>query len=201
MGKFIAGVIIGILGVAAGAYIYVHYGFLNMQADQPIAGIERFYLRGAMDRYAERFAPVVKNPLQPTDETLIQGIRLYKSNCAVCHGGPLIPISEVGRGLYPRAPQFLQDSPDMPEHENYWIIKHGVARTGMPAWDKVLSDADIWKLTTFLGKMEVLEKLSPAVQEAWKSSGEQELGVQPKTSLPAPAMPKSGQHEGHHHHD
>jgi thiosulfate dehydrogenase len=199
MGKFIAGIIIGVLGVAVGAYVYIHYGYLNMQADVPVAGIERIYMRGAMDRYADRYAPPAKNPMQANDDTLIAGIRIYKSNCAVCHGGPDKPISEVGLGLYPRAPQFLKDSPDMPENQNFWIIKHGIGRTGMPAWDKLMSDAEIWQITTFLAKMDDLDKLSAAVQQAWKSGGQAELGAQPAAQQPVPAMPEHGHHDHHGH--
>jgi hypothetical protein len=44
----------------------------------------------------------------------------------------------------------------------------------MPAWDKTLSDSDIWKLTAFLTRV---EKLPPAVQDYWKKSS----GVNPPT--------------------
>jgi mono/diheme cytochrome c family protein len=201
VGKLITGIVIGVLGVAAGSYVYLHYGFINMQADRPIMGLERVYMGDAMDSYAGRFAPRVANPVQASDAVLIEGIRLYKSNCAVCHGGPDVPVSGVGAGLYPPAPQFLKDSPDMPQNQNYWIIKHGIARTGMPAWDKVLSDNDIWKLTAFLSKMEELDRLSPAVQEAWKTGGQIEVGAQQKpgaSPVRIPAMPRPSGHAHSH---
>ncbi len=205
MSKFIIGIIVGLVALAAGIYVYVHYGFIKMEADQPINPVERFYLHDAMDKYAERYSPKANDPLTPDDATLIHGMRIYKSNCAVCHGGPFKPISDVGMGLYPHAPQFLQDAPDMPPNQNYWITKHGVARTGMPAWDKSLSDSDIWTVVTFLSKMEDLEKLSPAVQQEWKSAPQAELGAQQHPSAPGaqppqatPAMPKA-KPQGHQH--
>ncbi len=198
MRKFVVGIIVGLVGLAAATYVYVHYGFLNMEGDQPINRVEFFYLGDAMDNYVARYAPKVKDPLAPDDATLIKGIRIYKSNCAVCHGGPFKPISDVGLSLYPRAPQFLQDSPDMPDNQNYWITKHGIARTGMPAWDKSLGDTDIWTVVTFLSKMGDLEKLSPAVQQEWKSAAQAEPGAQPPQAAPAIPKPKS---EGHHHHE
>lgn len=204
MGKFLAGVIVAVLLIAVGAYIYIHYGFINMQADQPVMGLERFYLRGAMDKYAERYAPKAKNPVAPTDANLIAGVRIYKSNCAVCHGGPEQPMSEVGRGLYPHAPQFVDDTPDMPEEQNFWITKHGVARTGMPAWGRVLSDNDIWTVVTFLSKFKDIDKLSPAVQQAWKGGGQTELGGQQNPTAPGAAPARQPQpavpHGGHGQH-
>jgi thiosulfate dehydrogenase len=206
MGKFIAGIVIGVIGVALGAFVYIHYGYINMRADQPIMSLERVYLGGAMDRYAGRYAPKANNPVEASDANLIDGIRLYKANCAVCHGLADNPVSHVGQGLYPPAPQFLRDAPDMPQNQNFWIIKHGIARTGMPAWEKLLSDQETWKLVTFLSKMEDPDKLSPAVQQAWKSQGQAELGAQQPTSAPgaqppetnAPAMPHPSGHAHSH---
>lgn len=199
MGRFIAGIIIGVLLVAAGAYVYLHNGYIDMRADQPVMGMERIYMDGAMDRYAERSAPPAQNPVQPTDANLIEGIRLYKANCALCHGGPNAATSAVGEGLYPQAPQFLKDAPDMPQNQNFWIIKHGIGRTGMPAWGKVISDNEIWQVTTFLSRMEELDKQSSAVQEAWKSGGQAEVGAQQSTPpAQTPAMPHPSGHAHSH---
>jgi mono/diheme cytochrome c family protein len=171
MRKFIAGVILGVGGLAAVGFVYMHYGFVNLTADQPVSRMERAVMGGGMDRYAERYASKVTDPVEPNDINLIEGIRLYRANCAMCHGDFGKPVSELGRGFYPRTPQFLSDAPDMPPEQNFWIIKHGVRWTGMPAWGKLMPDSDIWKITTFLGKMDELDKFSPAVQDAWKNPG------------------------------
>ena len=63
----------------------------------------------------------------------------------------------------------------------------GVRYTGMAAWDKTLSESDMWKVTAFLTRV---EKLPPAVQDYWKKSS----GVAP------PAESDEG-HEGHDHAD
>jgi len=57
------------------------------------------------------------------------------------------------------------------------VIRNGVRYTGMPAWDKTLSETDLWKLTAFLTR---IDKLPPAVQDYWKKS----TGVNPPTSGP-----------------
>ena len=197
MGRFVAGVLAGAAGLAAGAYVYVHYGFMDMRADKPASRIERFYMRGAMDKSVDRHAAKLRNPVPATDANLIEGIRVYKSNCAICHGGPEKPVSSLAQNFSPPVPQFLKDAPDMPEHQNYWIIQHGVKMTGMPAWDQVLSDIDIWKVTTFLSKMGELSQLSPEVQAAWKASGELEPGAQPVPATSA-AQPNSTPHQVPH---
>jgi len=126
MGKFLAGFIIGAVVLAGGVYVYIHYGFLDMRADRASGRWERACMNGALDRYAERYGPQVRNPLEPTDATLIEGIALYKADCAGCHGGPDNPVSELGLGFNPPAPQFLRAAPGIPGNQNYWIIRHGV---------------------------------------------------------------------------
>ncbi len=197
MSKFVAGIIITLLVIFVGSFIYLHYGFMDLSADAPYHKVEVFYVSGMLDRWAERYGPKTPNPVQPTDDNLIGGVRIYKSDCAVCHGSPQNPIAEIGHSLYPRVPQFMKDPPsDMTEGMIYQITKHGVARTGMPAWSKNLSDTDIWKVTAFLKRM---DNLPPAVDAEWKSA--------PVGAPLAPAQGAAGQaspdteHEHHDHHE
>jgi thiosulfate dehydrogenase len=165
MGKFILGVLFTLVMLAAGAYIVTQFGFLNVRADEKPSAFEKKYAMGAMDSYIERHAPSVKNPIAPTEDNLKEGMTLYSASCAQCHGLPKEPETKLGPSFYPPAPQFLSDAADMPESENFYIIKHGVRLTGMPAWGGTLSDQDIWKITTFLSHM---DKLPPAVDQQWK---------------------------------
>jgi mono/diheme cytochrome c family protein len=103
----------------------------------------------------------------------------------VCHGTLDKKPSTLANSFYPPPPQLVQDPPDDPDWFNYFVIRNGIRYTGMPAWDKTLSDEDIWKITIFLSHM---EKLPEAAQVYWKNA----FGV------PAPAA-EAG-HEGHDKH-
>jgi mono/diheme cytochrome c family protein len=121
-----------------------------------------------MDESTDRRAPDVKNPLQPTDETLVAGAKLYRDNCAGCHGDPTNMATQLGDSFNPPAPQFWMDTPDMPDYQNFYIIEHGVRWTGMPAWKKKFNDTQIWQIVTLLGHLDKLP--APATQELAKSS-------------------------------
>ena len=82
--------------------------------------------------------------------------------CAQCHGDLTKKESAFGESFYPAAPQIILHPLDDPEWHVFYAVKHGVARTGMPAWDKTTSDEDLWKVTAFLSR---IEKLPPAVQQ------------------------------------
>jgi mono/diheme cytochrome c family protein len=92
--------------------------------------------------------------------------QFYQSNCSGCHGDIQHSHAAFGDAFYPRAPQFAEDAPDMPENQNFYIIQHGIRLSGMPAWKRALNEQETWQVTTFLSHM---DKLSSPVSEAWKT--------------------------------
>jgi mono/diheme cytochrome c family protein len=96
-------------------------------------------------------------------------MKVYQTNCASCHGDIHQPHGTFADVLYPRAPQFVEDAPDMPENQNFYIIQHGVRLSGMPAWKRILNDQQIWQVTTFLSHM---DKLPHQVATEWKTAAE-----------------------------
>ncbi|HTM89480.1 MAG TPA: cytochrome c, partial [Terriglobales bacterium] len=84
-------------------------------------------------------------------------------NCALCHGTVTKQPSDVGRALYPPAPQLILQPLDDPEWHIFYAVKHGVRWTGMPAWGKVATDEYIWKTSMFLSRV---NQLPPAVKAA-----------------------------------
>ena len=165
MGKFIAGIVFTIVVLGAGGLLYTYLGHMPVNADVVPGKLETYFAGHAMDASVHRQAPKINNPVQPTEENLLRGMLIYSMNCAQCHGEPTRKAS-LGNGEYPPAPQFTENPPDMPDHQNYWIIKHGIRYTAMPAWGKMLSDDDIWKVTTFLGNW---KKLPPTVKSKFET--------------------------------
>jgi mono/diheme cytochrome c family protein len=164
---FLLGVVATLSLLALSAFLYLKLGYLDMRADIGPSRLESRWAMSFLDASVDRRAAEQKSPVEATEANLIEGIRLYKTNCALCHGSPGHPEKSFGHPFYPPAPQFMEDAPDMAENQNYYIIKHGIRWTGMPAWGSILSDQQIWTLTTFLRHM---DKLPPAVEEKWKES-------------------------------
>jgi len=167
MGKFTLGVIVTVLVLVLGGLGFALLGFFPTVANVAPPHIERRLAMGAVDASTERHAPHVSNPLTPTDQNLEDGMKLYTMNCALCHGGLDRKPSSLAHSFYPPAPNLLADPPDDPEWHIYYTIRTGIRYTGMPAWEKTLSEQDIWKITMLLSHM---DKLSPNVQEYWKTS-------------------------------
>jgi thiosulfate dehydrogenase len=165
--KFLLGFAVAVSVVLIGGFCFFRFGFVDPRADQPVGWLERKVAMPALDAAVDRRAPDAQNPLLPTEDNLIAGMKSYQSNCAGCHGDVQHSHAALGDAFYPRAPQFAEDAPDMPEKQNFYIIQHGIRLSGMPAWNQVLSDRDIWQVTTFLSHM---DKLPPQVSAAWKSA-------------------------------
>jgi len=166
MGKFIGGIIFTLLVIAIGGYCFLKFGMFNAAADQTPSRLERRMAGTAVDTSVEKRAADLKNPLEATDANLTEGMHIYVQNCAGCHGSPKEPDAVFGGAFNPHAPQFMKRAPDMPDNENFYIIKHGVRMTGMPAWGKLYDDDKLWKVTTFLSHM---DKLPAAADQEWKS--------------------------------
>jgi len=175
MRNFILGMVVTILVLLIGSLGFALLGFMPTRANVEPPRLERQVAMSALDNSMERHAPRVNNPVPPTDENLIEGLKIYTMNCALCHGGIDRHPSAFEKSFYPPAPSLILHPPDDPEWRVFYVIRTGVRYTGMPAWDRTLSEPDIWKLTAFLTRV---DKLPPAVQEYWKKSS----GVDPPTS-------------------
>jgi mono/diheme cytochrome c family protein len=167
MRNFIVGVVVTLLVLILGGLAFLNLGYMPTNADATPPRMEHKIANGALDAAMDRHAPRVNNPVSPTDDNLIEGMKIYTMNCAVCHGTLDNKPSPLEKSLYPPAPQLILDPLDDPEWHTFYAIRTGVRYTGMPAWGRTLSEQDIWKLTAFLSR---LEKLPPGVQDYWKKS-------------------------------
>jgi mono/diheme cytochrome c family protein len=167
MGKFLLGVIVTLLVLILGGLGFAMLGLIPTSANVAPPRLERRIAMSAVDASMERHAPHLTNPIPPTDQSFEDGMKLYTMNCAVCHGGLDRKPASLGNSFYPPAPNLVSDPPDDPEWHVFYTIRTGIRYTGMPAWDKTLSEPDMWKVASFLSHM---EKLPPAVQEYWKTS-------------------------------
>lgn len=164
MRSFVFGFIAAILVIVVGGYFFLKQGYVDFSADQKPSPSETHLAMAAVDASTDRHAADLKNPLQPTDETLAAGAILFRDHCAGCHGTPSNPDSQFSRSFNPPVPQFFKEGSDMADNQSFYIIQHGIRWTGMPAWNKTLNENQAWQLVTFLGH---IEKLPPGALKAF----------------------------------
>ena len=188
MGKFVLGVLVTLLVLILGGLGFAMLGFFPTPANVTPPHFEQHVAMSAVDASTERHAPHVTNPLAPTDQNLEDGMKLYTMNCALCHGGLDRKPSTLAASFYPPPPNLISDPPDDPEWHIFYTMRTGIRYTGMPAWDKTLSEQDLWKITMLLSHM---DKLPPAVQDYWKAN----FNIPPEAS-----SDKKESQEKHDHH-
>lgn len=152
-----------IVAIIAGA-IAIHHGF--SARDNP-SGIEKVVARTARSLAVPSGAKNMKNPVLNTAENLEEARAHWADHCAFCHANNGSGESEVGRNLYPKAPDMrLPDTQKLSDGELYYTIKNGIRLTGMPAWGEPGdADADSWKLVYFIRH---LPKMTPQEAEDMK---------------------------------
>lgn len=184
MRRFLLGFIAAVVVVLFAEFLWVRLGFVDPRADVPESTLEQRVAMPALDASLDRHASEVRNPVAATDDNLLAGMKIYQTNCAGCHGDIRRTHAASADAFYPRAPQFMEDAPDMPENQNFYIIQHGVRLSGMPAWKSSLNEQEMWQVTTFLSNM---NKLPPQLAEQWKAiAGEAAEVSSPRAANPQP---------------
>ena len=145
--------------VAVGAMIVVvalivMTGVYNVAADDAHTSVVHSLLETARERsIAVRADAAVPDLADP--QRIRRGAGNYNSMCAQCHLKPGGEETEISRGLYPSPPELAQITKADPAR-TFWVIKHGIKATGMPAWGRSMEDKYIWDMVAFLQHLPAL---------------------------------------------
>jgi mono/diheme cytochrome c family protein len=151
-----------LLALVAAAVVAICAGLYNVAADIPHTQPVYWLLETVRERSVAAKARDIIVPNDLTDANRIsKGAGEYAEMCSGCHLAPGMKRTEISRGLYPRAPELRRKS-DLTPAEQFWIVKHGVKMTGMPAWGVTHDDELLWNVVAFIRK---LPQLTPKQYE------------------------------------
>ncbi len=165
MGRFILGILVGVVLVCGGAFIYFTSGMAPVAATAQPMPFERLLAKMALHNKLRSDAPKTV-PIKPATGNLLAGAHVYVQDCAFCHGTPQAEGSVEGAGMFPHAPQLFTRRgmvTDDPPGFTFWKVKNGIRLTGMPSFEKALSDQQIWQVSMLLHEA---DKLPPSVAAA-----------------------------------
>ncbi len=158
----IVGILLGVLLVLGAAYLYFATGQAPVAVTSPEMPFERTMARMALHAYLDKLPHPA--PQVPADEkNLLEGAKIYKEHCAVCHGVPGGTPTAIAEGLAPRPPQLFKGTgvTDDDEWESYWKVEGGIRMTGMPGFKGRLNETQIWQAAVLVKNA---DKISPAVK-------------------------------------
>lgn len=145
---FVLGIVIGILLLVGCTYFYFSLGFAPVATAAHPMPFERKMAKIALHAYLDKMQH--PQPLVPADEpNLIAGAKVYKEQCATCHGLPGEPKSAISKGMFPAPPLLFEGTgvTDDEPWETYWKVENGIRMTGMPGFKSQVDEKKVWQVT------------------------------------------------------
>ncbi len=170
--------------VVLGGLLVAWSGIIPIAASSGHWPITAWFLHFVMRQSVQTHA--MGAPVPPLDEPnrVLQGAGHYHTGCAPCHGAPGLPRSRIVLEMTPQPPYLPPKIHSWNPEDLFWIVKHGVKYTGMPAWVARERDDEVWSVVVFLLK---LPTLSP---EGYRrlARGESRPAVQPELADVGPEL-------------
>ncbi len=151
--KIIVTFLMVVLFAGVGVIGFAYSGLYDVSASSPHSGLTNWLLSRASHASIERRAGAVDVPDLEVEALVLAGINDFDSMCIGCHGAPGKSPAPVGQGLNPPAPDLAKSAVEMTPAELFWVTKHGIKMTGMPAWGATHDDEAIWPVVAFLTKL------------------------------------------------
>ena len=157
MKGFVIGLVLGAAFFAGGLYYYFVSGMAPAAVADPPMMMERKMANRSLDAHIEK-ANIPAPPIQPSEDNLVTAAKLYRDNCAGCHGLPNQPPPAISGNFYPDATLMFKGKgvTDDPPQESYWKVKNGIRLTGMPTFKGILDDTQMWQVALFVANADKL---------------------------------------------
>jgi thiosulfate dehydrogenase len=188
----IIGMLAGVILVVGGTYFYFATGRAPVATKGPEMPFEHRLAHIALDAYLDKL-PHAKPPIPDSEQNFIEGAKVYKEHCAVCHGLPGEPKNAIADGMFPAPPQLFRGvgvTDDEP-WETYWKISGGIRMTGMPGFGERLGENKMWQLAVLLKNA---DKISPAVKAELAAATPPPAASVPASSTGAASSEPSSKH-------
>ena len=185
MRAFLAGIIIAVLVIGAGAAYYFMSGTAPAAVEDKPMPMEKFFANKALDAHIEKEMPK-SIPIAADESAYLAGADIYQQNCAICHGLPNEDQTPMAKGMFPKPPALFKGHgvTDDPAGETYWKVANGIRLTGMPEFKHSLNDTQMWQVSLLLANA---DKISDAVKDKLKpppAPGTPGAAVPPATGIP-----------------
>ena len=131
-------------------------GIVPIKASSGHLAITAWFLNFSMERSVATHSIGISAPDLDDRRMVVQGAGHFDGGCRPCHGSPGTPRPIVAGEMTPHPPYLPPLLSKWEPDELFYIVKHGVKFTGMPAWPARVRDDEVWAVVAFL---EVLAEL------------------------------------------
>ena len=181
---FVAGAIAAAVVAGLGGIVFLKTGANGFSARAQPSALERWAARSARAMAVPGGANQRANPVADSPEVLAEARAHWADHCAACHSNNGSGDAEMGKHMYPPAPDMRQaDTQNLSDGELFYIVQNGIRLTGMPSWGSGTDrDAqDSWKLVRFIRHLpkltaqeeQEMEELNPKSPDELKEEREE----------------------------
>ncbi|PLC51831.1 cytochrome C [Pollutimonas subterranea] len=166
--KRVAGITLATSAVAAAVLggIVVYTGVYDVSATSQHTAVVYHLLETSLRRSVKLRTSELNVPDLNSADRAVNGFKDFDAHCVQCHGAPGIAPQPFALGLTPVPASLVDTARVWSAAEIYWVIRHGIKMSGMPAWRYRMTDQQIWDVVAFV---KVLPTLSPADYKDWIS--------------------------------
>lgn len=153
----------------------IYSGMYNVAASAGHSATVAWITETTMERSVQQRAASLQVPpeIDLGSRALVEEAgKPYSEMCQMCHGAPGAEPAEWVV-LTPSPPDLSEEASEWSDAELYWIIKHGVKMTGMPAFGPSHDEKQIWALVAFVRHLPDMSPQEYEMITASPSSGEQ----------------------------
>jgi mono/diheme cytochrome c family protein len=175
---------------------FVYSGVYDVAADAPHWDVTAGLLATVRERSIAARANDIVVPKLDVPAMIRRGAGNYDAICAGCHLSPGTSETEMSRALYPAPPNLVRTPVEDPAR-TFWIIKHGIKATAMPAWGKSIDDRYIWEIVAFLKTLPMLSEHDYEMEVA-ASEGHWHESDEPSHEHHHEERTDRGEHGNHH---
>ncbi len=137
-------------GLVSAGFLFAWSGLFNPAASSGHWAVTDWFLHWALRNAVRTQALFIETPPLDDPSLRLAGAAHYESGCAPCHGSPAEPRPAFALMMTPPPPLLAPRIRAWREAELFWIVKHGIKFTGMPAWPSQLRDDEVWAVVAFL---------------------------------------------------
>ena len=152
-----AGVLGTLAGLALAGLLIAWSGAYSVAASRGHWRITEWALAFGMKNSVETRARFIETPPLDDRDLVTLGAGHFHGGCAYCHGAPGVTISPIAQHMLPPPPDLGTATEIWKDRELFWIVKHGIKYTGMPAWVSQQRDDEVWAVVAFLKRLPHLD--------------------------------------------
>jgi mono/diheme cytochrome c family protein len=142
--------------VIAGALLaaaVVYSGWYDVASTRQHLQPTHTLLETAMRQSVRLRARDIKVPPLDDQRLVLRGAGCFRDKCVQCHGAPGVAQGDIGKSMQPLPGPLVDARKHWRARELYWLTRHGIKMSGMPAWEFRLSEAELWSVVAFMQRL------------------------------------------------